>query len=80
MVSAINKNLKVFDILIKVVSSMLSDRNLYVCNDFYTFCRNHTHTMLQIVALIEKNELYRTEFKRMILYESSCLLHLCEWR
>ena len=35
-------------------------KNVY--DDFYTFHRNQIQMMLQIVALIEKNELYCMEF------------------
>ena len=54
MVSVINQNLKIFDILIKVVSSMLSDRSLYEhLQRFLPFLWQSNQMMLQIVALIE---------------------------
>ena len=54
MVSVINQNLKIFDILIKVVSSMLSDRSLYEhLQRFLHFLWQSNQMMLQIVALIE---------------------------
>ena len=46
--------LKIFGILIKVV---LSDSSVYK-----DFACNHIQIMSQIVFLIEKNELYYTEF------------------